>query len=164
MVLIMMLPRPVGSFFDRSKLSLPALTQVVSRLKANVAYFQSNYLLVFLVLCLYSALTSPLFLIALIAVGVMWLYMWRWRSDPYVVRGYTIPEKVTLVGLLAVTAFMFYLSSATDVVFWLLIVTVCCAPLPSLPPSLPLLPPSRSLMASASRLLARVAVYPSSCG
>lgn len=92
--------RPVGSFFDRSRLSLPKLTEIPSRFKTNIAYFQTNYLLVFFVLCLYSALTSPLFLIALIVVALMWLYMMKWRTGPYVIRGWEVPEKATTIGLI----------------------------------------------------------------
>jgi len=116
--------RPVGSFFDRSRLSLPRPTELLSRVRSNFAYFQTNYVLVFLVLCLYSALTSPLFLVALVLVALLWLYLWRWRTQPLVVRGWAIPEQLTVVALALVSAFLFYMTSATDVVFWLLIVTL----------------------------------------
>jgi len=74
------------------------------------------------VLCLYSAITAPTFLIALIVVALLWLYGWRWRQNPVHVRGYALPEQVVAVALLLVTAFMLFF--ATDVVFWLLIVTL----------------------------------------
>lgn len=43
--------KPIGTFLDRSKLSLPSgASDLVSRVKTNLTYFQTNYLLVFVFL------------------------------------------------------------------------------------------------------------------
>lgn len=59
--------RPLGEFFNRSNMSFPAvillfisplifqLTAILPRLKQNIVYYQTNYLLVFFVLSIYSA-------------------------------------------------------------------------------------------------------------
>lgn len=44
--------RPISSFLDRSKLSLPG-SDALNRMKTNLSYFQTNYILVFLVFSLY---------------------------------------------------------------------------------------------------------------
>lgn len=46
--------RKWGNFFDKSRFSIPKKSsQVLSRLKKNVKYFQTNYILIFLLLTLY---------------------------------------------------------------------------------------------------------------
>jgi len=115
--------RPMGEFFNRSKLSIPGPTEIFSRAKQNLAYFQTNYLLVCLVLSLYSALTSPMFLISAIAVGFLWSWSLKVRNGPVLVKGYAVPEKALTFGLIALTLFIFYLGSATAVLFWLVTAT-----------------------------------------
>lgn len=44
--------RPVSSFLDRSKLSMPG-SDALHRIKTNLSYFQTNYIMVFFVLSLY---------------------------------------------------------------------------------------------------------------
>ena len=45
--------RPMGSFLSRDKLSFPAPTELASRVKTNLLYFQTNYFVLFAVLGLY---------------------------------------------------------------------------------------------------------------
>lgn len=47
-------------FCDKTKLSFPKITDIVSRLKSNLIYFQTNYVIVFLVLGIYSMYASYL--------------------------------------------------------------------------------------------------------
>jgi len=46
------------------------------------------------------------------------------REAPVLISGFAVPDKVLMFGLVTVTLFIFYLSSATDVLFWLLIATL----------------------------------------
>jgi len=114
--------RPIGEFFAKEKFSVPKIIEIPTRLKANVTYYQTNYFLVFFLLSIYSALTSPIFLIAIILVGGVWLYSVRWRTGPFVLAGRQIPEQVITIVLLIVTLLMFYLSSGMTILWWLLIV------------------------------------------
>lgn len=45
--------RPMGTFLSRDKLSLPAPSELVSRVRTNLVYFQTNYFLLFALLGLY---------------------------------------------------------------------------------------------------------------
>lgn len=45
--------RPMSSFLSRDKLSLPAPTELLSRVKTNLFYFQTNYFILFAVLGIY---------------------------------------------------------------------------------------------------------------
>merc|ERR1711928_241365 len=57
--------RPVGTFFNTANFQVPpSAGRLSKRLIKNVDYFQSNYVLVFLVLVLYCLISSPLILIA----------------------------------------------------------------------------------------------------
>eukprot|EP01126_Amoeba_proteus_P043162 TRINITY_DN4723_c0_g1_i7.p1 TRINITY_DN4723_c0_g1~~TRINITY_DN4723_c0_g1_i7.p1 ORF type:complete len:110 (+),score=8.94 TRINITY_DN4723_c0_g1_i7:127-456(+) len=47
--------RPMGEFFSRDRLMVPKIAEIPSRLTRNLNYFQSNYILVFCILSLYSA-------------------------------------------------------------------------------------------------------------
>merc|ERR1712133_225385 len=62
--------RPVGIFFNTSNFQVPpSAGRLSKRLYKNVEYFQSNYVLVFLVLVLYCLISSPLLLIVIAAAG-----------------------------------------------------------------------------------------------
>lgn len=45
--------RPMSSFLSRDKLSMPAPSDVVTRVRTNLTYFQTNYFVLFAVLGLY---------------------------------------------------------------------------------------------------------------
>lgn len=47
--------RPISEFTDKTRFALPPPTQIYSRLKTNLYYFQSNYVAVFVLLALYCA-------------------------------------------------------------------------------------------------------------
>merc|ERR1712126_732629 len=62
--------RPVGIFFNTSNFQVPpSAGRLSKRLYKNVEYFQSNYVMVFLVLVPYCLITSPLLLIVMAATG-----------------------------------------------------------------------------------------------
>merc|ERR1712141_236528 len=62
--------RPLGQFFNTHNFQVPpSAGRLTKRLYKNVEYFQSNYVMVFLVLVLYCLITSPLLLIVIAASG-----------------------------------------------------------------------------------------------
>merc|ERR1719233_1916027 len=62
--------RPVGTFFNTANFQVPpSAGRLSKRLYKNVEYFQSNYMLVFLVLVLYCLISSPLLLLVIAAAG-----------------------------------------------------------------------------------------------
>merc|ERR1740128_874104 len=61
--------RPVGTFFNTANFQVPpSAGRLSKRLVKNVDYFQSNYVLVFLILVLYC-LISPLLLVVIAGAG-----------------------------------------------------------------------------------------------
>jgi len=65
-----------------------------------------------------------MFLISVILVSVLWVWSLKYREGPLQLKGREIPERVLTFGLLIMTLFIFYLSSATTVLLWLLTATV----------------------------------------
>merc|ERR1712183_29006 len=62
--------RPLGTFFNTAHFQVPpSAGRLSKRLYKNVEYFQSNYMLVFLVLVLYCLISSPLLLLVIAAAG-----------------------------------------------------------------------------------------------
>merc|ERR1712018_209225 len=62
--------RPVWTFFNTANFQVPpSAGRLSKRLIKNVDYFQSNYVLVFLVLVLYCLISSPLLLIVIAGAG-----------------------------------------------------------------------------------------------
>merc|ERR1739848_964393 len=62
--------RPVGTFFNTANFQVPpSAGRLSKRLVKNVDYFQSNYVLVFLILVLYCLISSPLLLIVIAGAG-----------------------------------------------------------------------------------------------
>jgi len=62
--------RPLGTFFKTSNFQVPpSAGRLTKRLYKNIEYFQSNYVLVFLVLVLYCLISSPLLLVVIAAAG-----------------------------------------------------------------------------------------------
>lgn len=47
--------RPLSSFLNRDNISLPKVTEVPKRISRNLTYYQTNYIVVFLLLSLYGA-------------------------------------------------------------------------------------------------------------
>jgi len=117
--------RPMNEFFDRDKLSVPPLQSIPARVKSNLIYFQSNYFVLFLVLCVYSALTEPAFLLGVVFVGAAWIYNLKFRSTPIVIRNQEVPERVVSFVLLLVSLLVLYLTSPNlgSLVQWLFVAT-----------------------------------------
>merc|ERR1712110_1168456 len=68
--------RSWGDFVDQTKFGKPNSPQeITARVKKNLAYFQSNYLVIVAVLAAYCIITSPLLLLA---IGAFF-----WRSACY---------------------------------------------------------------------------------
>jgi hypothetical protein len=47
--------RPLSSFLNRDNISLPKVTEVPKRISRNLKYYQTNYVIVFLLISLYGA-------------------------------------------------------------------------------------------------------------
>ena len=67
-----------------------------------------------------------MFLFSVIIVGGVWVWSYKYREGPIQIRGREVPEKVLTFLLLVFTLVVFYLSSATAVLLWLLAIALVC--------------------------------------
>jgi len=117
--------RKWGNFFDKSRFSIPKKSsQVLSRLKKNVKYFQTNYILIFLLLTLYCIITNPFFLFVIgICIG-LYLYAFYWRSAPFKIGSHIVTDKEKAISVATITLILFYFASVGSTIFWLLGATI----------------------------------------
>eukprot|EP01126_Amoeba_proteus_P014414 TRINITY_DN1630_c0_g1_i2.p1 TRINITY_DN1630_c0_g1~~TRINITY_DN1630_c0_g1_i2.p1 ORF type:complete len:148 (-),score=6.17 TRINITY_DN1630_c0_g1_i2:61-504(-) len=110
----------MNEFFDRNKMTVPGISEIPTRISRNLSYFQTNYVIVLLILAIYSALTSPMFLLTLGIVVFMWMSAFKQKSQPVMIAGIHLTERSLTLILLLVTGFLFYVSSIGAILFWLL--------------------------------------------
>merc|ERR1712102_2688 len=114
--------RPFGTFFNTSNFQVPpSAGRLSKRLYKNVEYFQSNYVLVFLVLVLYCLITSPLLLIVMAATGgACYIAGLKNAERKLSVAGHEV-SLAQQYGLITVCSIPFFLiAGAGGVVFWVL--------------------------------------------
>jgi len=114
--------RPIGMFFNNKNFQVPpSAGRLSKRMLKNVDYFQSNYVIVFLVLFLYCLITSPLLLIVIaLAGGASYAISIRNQTQKVVVAGH----EISLAGQFSIVLLccipLFLLAGAGGVVFWVL--------------------------------------------
>merc|ERR1711923_257852 len=114
--------RPFGTFFNTSNFQVPpSAGRLSKRLYKNVEYFQSNYVLVFLVLVLYCLISSPLLLIVIAAAGGASYYAGIKNNDRKLsIAGHEV-SLAHQYGVIAVCSIPFFLwAGAGGIVFWVL--------------------------------------------
>ncbi|XP_035778578.1 prenylated Rab acceptor protein 1-like [Anopheles albimanus] len=112
--------RPWSEFLQTSNFKTVAnVSRLTNRIIRNLAYFQSNYLFVFLGLIVYCLLTSPLILIVLGAVFYA-CYKIKQNATPmaFFSRQLNTSQQCAAVGIAAVP--LLYLAGAGAVMFWVL--------------------------------------------
>lgn len=125
--------QPWSLFFDKERVSLrPSGPQAESegglgvvyvarkRLPANLKKFQTNYLIVSLLLLGYGVLTTPGLLLLLFTVAGLGYYLLFWRQAPLVVGGHELSRRHTIIGLLVFAAVMTICTTpATSAFTWI---------------------------------------------
>merc|ERR1711971_1542746 len=109
--------RPVGTFFNTSNFQVPpSAGRLSKRLVKNIDYFQSNYLMVFLILVLYCLISSPLLLIVIAGAGGAAYYAAvKNEGRKIAIAGHEV-SLAQQYGIIAVTAHAaFYNYDALDV-------------------------------------------------
>ena len=113
--------RSWGDFVDQAKFAKPSSPQeITERLKKNVAYFQSNYLVIVAVLAAYCIITSPLLLLAIGAFfGVQHVITGKQGiATQTKVFGKELSQANQTVIAGCVSVPLFILAGATSAVFW----------------------------------------------
>ncbi|PRP86171.1 hypothetical protein PROFUN_05687 [Planoprotostelium fungivorum] len=119
-------------FTKKTAFSIPKPNEVVHRVKANLMFFQTNYIAILIGLSLYSILTNMALLFAIVAVAGLAGYLLYWRTAPLVVGSRQVTDREKLIGIGAVAVLLLWLTSATETIFWILGVTLTVVALHSL--------------------------------
>jgi len=114
--------RPAGVFFNTANFQVPpSAGRLSKRLYKNVEYFQSNYVLVFMVLVLYCLITSPLLLIVIAATGgACYIASLKNAERKLSVAGHevSLAHQYGVIALCSIPFFLF--AGAGGIVFWVL--------------------------------------------
>merc|ERR1712002_131766 len=114
--------RPLGTFFNTAHFQVPpSAGRLTKRLYKNIEYFQSNYMLVFLVLVVYCLITSPLLLIVIAAAGGLSYFASTKNNDRKLAIAGKEVSLAQQYGLIALCSIPFFLwAGAGGIVFWVL--------------------------------------------
>eukprot|EP01122_Echinamoeba_exundans_P004798 TRINITY_DN1502_c0_g1_i2.p2 TRINITY_DN1502_c0_g1~~TRINITY_DN1502_c0_g1_i2.p2 ORF type:complete len:280 (+),score=40.01 TRINITY_DN1502_c0_g1_i2:110-841(+) len=116
--------RPISEFTDKTRFALPPPTQLFTRIKTNLFYFQSNYVAVFVFLALYCALTSTSFLFWGLVFAGLWYYLFKYRQAPLRVGAYEIPQRQATIGFfILMSLFVTFAADIGPTLWWLFMAT-----------------------------------------
>eukprot|EP00092_Neocalanus_flemingeri_P034981 GFUD01038065.1.p1 GENE.GFUD01038065.1~~GFUD01038065.1.p1 ORF type:complete len:204 (+),score=57.37 GFUD01038065.1:190-801(+) len=114
--------RPFGTFFNTTNFQVPpSAGRLTKRLYKNIEYFQSNYVLVFVVLVVYCLISSPLLLIVIAAAGgASYIASMKNSERKLAIAGHEV-SLAQQYGLISVCSIPFFLwAGAGGIVFWVL--------------------------------------------
>merc|ERR1711970_1372110 len=114
--------RPVGTFFNTANFQVPpSAGRLSKRLVKNVDYFQSNYVLVFLILVLYCLISSPLLLIVIAgAGGAAYFASIKNETRKIAIAGHEVTLAQQYAAIATASIPFFLLAGAGGIVFWVL--------------------------------------------
>jgi len=116
--------KPWAEFSEQKSFSAPAgLQEWSKRIVKNVEHYQSNYIILFLLLMVYCILTSPLLLIALAVSATGSYAVSKHEGQTLKIGGKEIPAKYryALVGVISTP--LLFIAGAGAALFWTLGVT-----------------------------------------
>lgn len=119
--------RPWAELADRSAFAKPeSFSDATVRVRKNYSYFRVNYLAVVALIVAVSLFTHPFSLIVLVGLLAAWLFLYLFRpsDQPLVILGRTFSDTQTLMGLVALSVFVVFLTSVGSVLISALLVGV----------------------------------------
>ncbi|GMI86069.1 PRENYLATED RAB ACCEPTOR 1.F2 [Hibiscus trionum] len=115
--------RPWKLMFNIRSFNFPGnLSEAISRVRSNVAYFRMNYAIIVLSILFLSLLWHPISLIVFVAMMAAWLVLYFLRDEPLVVFRRTIDDRVVLILLGVLTIVFLLLTDATPNILWSLLI------------------------------------------
>lgn len=117
--------KPWNEFINPKRMRKPGnVSETTKRIMHNVHEFKANYVFIMMVLALYSVLTSPLLLMALVFLGISVQAILYDRKDR-VIMGKTLTkdDQLKLAGV--VTLPMLWFSAAGGTIFWVVGASLC---------------------------------------
>lgn len=114
--------RPWSTFLNAASFGAPNNLRVfTSRIISNLIHFQSNYLIIFLLLIAYCLITSPLLLLVIVlSVYVGNKVIRKHDENKFRLLGRELTHKEVFGGLAVCTLPLFYLVGVGSIVFWAL--------------------------------------------
>lgn len=114
--------KPWGELVDRSSFSKPAnMAEATGRLRQNVNYFRTNYLIMATGTTALVMFMNPWSLIVLAFLAVIWFYMYIIKTTPLVIGGREFGDREKFMmmagGSLVV---IFFLTSVGSIIFYAL--------------------------------------------
>lgn len=119
--------RPWAELADRSAFAKPeSFSDATVRVRKNYSYFRVNYLAVVALIVAVSLFTHPFSLMVLVGLLAAWLFLYLFRpsDQPLVILGRTFSDTQTLMGLVALSVFVVFLTSVGSVLISALLVGV----------------------------------------
>ncbi|MED6193048.1 PRA1 protein F3 [Stylosanthes scabra] len=117
--------RPWKLMFNLHSFGLPSgLSDALSRVRTNIAYFQMNYAIVVLLVLFLSLLWHPISLIVFVVLMAAWLFLYFLRDEPFTVFGRLISDRVILIVMSVLTVVLLLLTGATANILIALLVGV----------------------------------------
>ncbi|KDE03883.1 hypothetical protein, variant [Microbotryum lychnidis-dioicae p1A1 Lamole] len=112
--------RPPQEFFDISRVNRPADMGVASqRISYNTKHFSGNYIVLILLLAIYSLLTNPLLLIAIGFLAGGFIGITRFITEPVEIAGTVITPKTCYTALLIIGIPILWIAAPIATFFWL---------------------------------------------
>ncbi|KAG2326298.1 hypothetical protein Bca4012_035276 [Brassica carinata] len=106
--------RPWLELLDRSSFARPdSLSDSISRIRKNLAYFKVNYAAIVSLVLAFSLLSHPFSLLVLLSLLAAWMFLYLFRSSdqPLVLFGRTFSDRETLLGLVVTTVVVVFMTS-----------------------------------------------------
>ncbi|VVA97530.1 unnamed protein product [Arabis nemorensis] len=106
--------RPWRVMFDFHSMNLPrGVSAAFSRIKTNLAYFQTNYAIVVLIAIFLSLIKHPTSLIVFTVLGFVWVFLYFLRDEPIKIFRFQIDDSMVLIGLSVITIVLLLLTGVT---------------------------------------------------
>ncbi|CAK9786053.1 unnamed protein product [Cutaneotrichosporon oleaginosum] len=112
--------RHPAEFFDYQRVSRPKdMGEYMKRAGYNIRYFSANYAIIVALLSVYSLLSSPLLLIALVFLIGGFIGINRFFSEPFEFQGRTITPQNLYIGLFLIGIPLLLLGGPISAFFWI---------------------------------------------
>ncbi|KAL1199691.1 PRA1 family protein D [Cardamine amara subsp. amara] len=96
--------RPWSEFLDLSALNFPSsVSDATTRVTQNLTHFQINYSIILYFLLAFSLITRPIAILAFIAVGLAWYFLYFAREESLEIFGFSVNDSVVTAFLAGLT-------------------------------------------------------------
>ena len=112
------------TFFSPSAFSKPGTrTEWLNRLRANVTQYWNFYFVLFVVVLVYTVLSSPLLLFGLALLGAAWAYAFLQAEATLAVFGFELRRREKLIVLVPFSLLVVALCGMINSLTWVIFVT-----------------------------------------